>query len=64
MIYKQMLSNILNKPDSFVCLHTVKWFQVLLSTTNSFILLQINGFKYSYQTQIILFSINHLFAHS
>ena len=25
---------------------------------------QLNGFKYSYLTLIILFSINHLFAHN
>ena len=25
---------------------------------------QLNGFKYFYQTGIILFTINHLFAHS
>ena len=27
----------------------------------SFLCTQLNGFKYSYQIQIILFSINHLF---
>ena len=25
---------------------------------------QLNGFKYFYQIQIMLFTINHLFAHS
>ena len=30
----------------------------------SFVCLQFNGFKYSYLTLIILFNINHLFAHS
>ena len=30
----------------------------------SFLCTQLNGFKYSYLTQIILFNINHLFAQS
>ena len=36
-----------------ICLHTLKWFQVLLSNTNSFICTQLNGFKYCYLTLII-----------
>ena len=35
-----------------------------LNEQNSFVYTQINGFKCFYGTQIILFNINHLFAHS
>ena len=44
--------------------------QVLLSNTNdsidyqSFVCTLLNGFKYFYQTPIILFNISQLFAHS
>ena len=41
-----------------ICLHTVKWFQVLLSNTNSFICRLLNSFKYCYIIRIILFNIN------
>ena len=40
-------------------MHTVKWFQVLLSNTNSFICTQLKGFKYCFSTLIILFNITH-----
>ena len=59
----QKYGNILNKPE-LICLHKVKWFQVLQSNTNSFIFTQLNGFKYSYLIQMILFNITHLFVHS
>ena len=35
-----------------------------LTSLTSLFCTQLNGFKYFYQTQIILFTINHLFAHS
>ena len=38
-----------------IYLHTFKCFQILLSSTNSFICTQLNGFKYCCQTQITLF---------
>ena len=59
----EFVDNILNKPE-FSCLYTVKWFQVLLSNTDSFICTQLNGFKYYYITLTIQFNISHLFAHS
>ena len=60
--------NIFNKSE-FICLHTVKWFQVLLANTNnsiqhfSFVCTQLNGFKYCYIIEI-QFNICHLFAQS
>ena len=48
----------------FICLHTVKWFHVLLSDITSFIFPQLNGFKYCYLTLVILFNIIHSIAHS
>ena len=39
-------------------MHTVKYFQVLLSNINSSICIQLNGFKYFYLTLIILFCRN------
>ena len=50
MICKQIKIS-LNEPE-FICLHIVKWFQVLLFI----ICAQLNGFKYCYLTQIILFA--------
>ena len=58
-----LLGIILNKLK-LICLHTGKWFHVLLFNTISFICTQLNGFKYSNPTLIILFNINHLFAPS
>ena len=45
MICKQIVywEQFLNKPE-VICLHIVKWFQVLLSNTVSFICTQLNGF--------------------
>ena len=60
--------NILNKPE-LICLHTVKWFQSLISNGNnsiyyeSFVCTQVNGFNYCCLTLIILFNITHLFTH-
>ena len=34
-----------------------------LSKSDLIFCTQLNGFKYFYQTRIILFTINHLFAH-
>ena len=45
----------LNEPE-LNCLHTVKWFPVLLLNTNSFICTQLIGFNYCYVIQIILFN--------
>ena len=48
-----------------ICLHTVKWFQVLLFNINnpnqylSFVCMHVNGFKYCYLTPILIFDINH-----
>ena len=55
----------LNEPE-FISLHTVKWFEVLLSSIILFniVCIQLKDFKYFYQTQMILLSINHLFAYS
>ena len=53
-----------------ICLLTVKWFQVFLSNTDnsiqyqSFVCTQLSSFKYSYQTPLILFNMNHLFVHT
>ena len=46
-----------NEPE-LICLHTVKWLQVLQSNTNSFIRTQLNGFKYYNLTQVVLFNVN------
>ena len=35
-----------------------------LNEPEPFFCIQLNGFKYFYQIQMILFTINHLFAHS
>ena len=40
------------------CLHTVKWFQVLLSNTNSPIWTQLNGHKYRKWLTISIWPIN------
>ena len=45
-VNKLFLGNILNKPE-LICLHIVQWFQVLLSNTNSFFSIQLNGLKYN-----------------
>ena len=37
---------------------------VCLNTSIAIVSPQLNGFSYFYLTQIILFNINHLFAHS
>ena len=37
---------------------------ICLHTSVGIISTQLNGFNYSYLTLIILFNINHLFAHS
>ena len=57
MICRQILysKQFLNEPE-FICLHTVKWFQVLLSNTDSFIYTQLNGFK-QVQIPVILCSL-------
>ena len=36
-----------------ICLHTFKWFQVLLSNNNNSICTQLNSFRYCHITQII-----------
>ena len=60
--------SILNKLE-LICLHTVKWFQVLLSNSynfisyESFVCIQLNGFKYCYLTRIILSYINCFSVH-
>ena len=55
-IYEFIGTLFLNEPE-LICFHTVKWCQVLLSNTNSFICTQFNDFKYYYLTLIILFNI-------
>ena len=40
-VNESFFANILNKSE-IICFHTVKWFQVLLSNTNSFICTQLN----------------------
>ena len=44
------------------------WENIFLKTSlnesNLIVYTQLNGFKYFYQMQIILFTINHLFAQS
>ena len=47
-----------------ICLHIVKWFQVLLPNTNIFICTHVNSCKDCYLTLVILFNIIHSFAHS
>ena len=47
-----------------ICLHTVKYFQVFLSNTDSFTCTQLNGFKDCYLILIIQFHVNHLFVHN
>ena len=42
-------------------LQIVKWFQVLLSNTNSFIYTELNGFKYYCLTLIVLFEHSKMF---
>ena len=64
-----LLITFLNEPE-FICLHTVKWFQVFLSNTNnsinyySFISSQLNGSKYCYVSLTNQLNIGHLFTHS
>ena len=36
---------------------------ICLLASNAIVSIQLNGFNYCYQTLIILFNINHLFAH-
>ena len=43
----------LNKPK-LICLHTIKWSQVLISNTNNFICKQLNGFTYCYSSLIFI----------
>ena len=63
------VGNILNESE-LICLHTVKWFQVLLFNTNnstlhySFVCTQLNGFKHYSVTLTIQYDIGHLFPHS
>ena len=53
-----------------ICLHTVKWLQVLLFNCNDsfecllFVCIQQIGYKYCYLTLIILLNVYYLFAHS
>ena len=49
------VGNILNKPE-VICLHIIKWFELLLSNTNSFICTHLNAFKYCYVTLTIQFN--------
>ena len=42
-----------------IVLHSVKWFQVLLSNTNNSIWTQLIGFKYYYLMHIIELSIDN-----
>ena len=50
MICKQIVDKIILNEPEHICLHTVKWFQVLLSTQiilfRSFVCTQLNGFTY------------------
>ena len=70
MVCKHILPRTFLNESDLICLHTVKWFQVLICNTYnpisyySFVCTQLNGFKYWYLTLIILFHITHLFAHS
>ena len=65
-----LLITFLNDPELNLFLHSVKWFQVFLCNMNnticykSFVCTQLNGSNDFYQTLIILFHINHLFADS
>ena len=55
--------NIVKQSQEVICLGTVKGIQVFLSNSNSnHFCRQLNRFKYSYVTLIILFDCNHLFA--
>ena len=59
MICKRIVCiNILKQ--EIICLHTIKGFQKLLFIVCT----QLNGFKNCYLALLILFDINHLFAHS
>ena len=50
---------------SFLVISFLKEFVLIYShTTIAFVSTQLNGFNYWYLTQIILFDINRLFAHS
>ena len=51
-------------PALITLVDTLKWLQVPLSNTNSFICTQLNGFKHCYITITIKFNISHLFVHS
>ena len=59
-----------NNLTSGICLHTVKWLQVLLFNSNysiehsSFIWTQLNDSKYFYASQRIQLEIIHLFTNS
>ena len=44
-----------------ICLHTLNWFQVLLSNTNNFIYTHLNGFNNYFIRFTIQFYISHLF---
>ena len=78
LAHSEVVSSIVHT-NSFICkqlnclgdcystlsfLHMVKWLQVLLCNINNSIFIQKYGFKHSYQTQMILFSIKQLFAYS
>ena len=70
MICKNLLLTLFLYMLELICLHIVKWFQVLLFNINdslpcySFVCVKLNGFKYCYLIVVIQFNINHLFAHS
>ena len=61
-----LLVTLFLNESELICLHTVKWSQVLLPNTYSFVWTQLNGFKYCYLTLVILFikySNCHVMAH-
>ena len=61
---------------SIICLHSLKWFQILLSKVYSFICTQLNGFKHCYiilaiqlkqtvkEFQVLLFNTNNSIHYS
>ena len=49
-VIEKFVGKIIFNKQEFICLHTVKWFQILQSKINSSICSQLNGFKYSYLT--------------
>ena len=55
MIFKWIVvGNFFKNELALICLHS----------RNAIVSTQLNSFNYCYPTQIILFNINHLFAHS